>query len=233
MSTPELHQAIAASEWFRELPAELVGQLAALAQQRHLADGALLFAKGDAADGLYGLLSGRVRISATTRDGRDLLVNLFEPGDWFGEISMFDGLPRTHDARAVGASELLLIPRARFHALLAAQPVLYPHFMRMLCRKLRRSFAWIEYIAFLPMSARLAARLLELAQDYGETQADGSVLIALHLPQEELGRMLSVSRQTVSKELNALEARGWIRLDYGRVLIRQPEALEALVRGAA
>ncbi|WP_020650308.1 Crp/Fnr family transcriptional regulator [Solimonas variicoloris] len=233
MTPAEIRSFIAQSEWFHDLPPPALEQLALLAVPRQLDDGALLFAKGDAADGLYGLISGRIRISATTADGRDLVVQLFEPGSWFGEISMFDGLPRTHNACAIGASTLLLIPRARFHALLAGHPALYPHFMRLLCGKLRRSFAWIEYAAFLPMPARIAARLLELARDYGETQADGAVLIKLHLPQEELGHMLSTSRQTISKELRAFESRGWIGLDYGRILIRDPDALAALVGVAA
>lgn len=220
---------ISHSEWFRDLPDSVVAQLAELALHRRLGEGQRLFAKGDAADGLYGVLSGRVRISTHGHDGRELLVNLFEPGGWFGEISMFDGLPRTHDAYAVGATELLLIPRERFLALLAERPELYPHFLRMLCRKLRRSFDWIEYEAFLPLPARLGARLLELADAYGDA-TDQGVMIRLHLPQEELGRMLNVSRQTISKELNALRERGCISLEYGRVLIRDRAGLEAVVR---
>lgn len=220
---------ISRSEWFRDLPDSVVAQLAEFALQRRLGDGQRLFAKGDAADGLYGVLSGRVRISTHGLDGRELLVNLFEPGGWFGEISMFDGLPRTHDAYAVGTTELLLIPRDRFLTLLTERPELYPHFLRMLCRKLRRSFDWIEYEAFLPLPARLGARLLELADAYGDI-TDQGVLIRLHLPQEELGRMLNVSRQTISKELNALRERGCISLEYGRVLIRDRAGLEAVVK---
>ena len=162
MTENSISQTLGSSEWFRDLPDEVVDLLAGFAQRRRLHDGERLFARGDDADGLYGVLAGRVRISTSASDGRELLINLFEPGGWFGEISMFDGLPRTHDAYAVGATELLLIPRDRFLGLLASQPALYPHFLRMLCLKLRRSFAWIEYEAFLPLPARLAARLLEL-----------------------------------------------------------------------
>jgi len=227
MSDTSISQTLGGSEWFRDLPDDTVATLAGLALHRRLRDGERLFAKGDEADGLYGVLSGRVRISTTAADGRELLVNLFEPGGWFGEISMFDGLPRTHDAYAVGDTTLLLIPRERFLALLAERPALYPHFLRMLCRKLRRSFAWIEYEAFLPLPARLATRLLELADTYGDP-VDGGVLIRLHLPQEELGRMLNISRQSVSKELNALRERGCISLEYGRVLVRDRALLEAV-----
>lgn len=218
-------QTLSDSDWFRDLPDDIVAQLAAIAMHRRLGDGELLFAKGDAADGLYGVITGRVRISTAGSDGRELIVNLFEPGGWFGEISMFDGLPRTHDARAVGVTELLLIPRERFLSLLVERPTLYPHFLRMLCSKLRRSFAWIEYEAFLPLPARVALRLLELARAYGEETPEGT-LIRLHLPQEELGRMLNVSRQSISKELNALRERGCIHIEYGRVLVRDRAALE-------
>src|SRR5579885_2169756 len=128
MARADSGKVLAQAEWFRDLPPAVVEELASFAVPRRLDDGALLFAKGDAADGLYGVVSGRVRISAAGADGKELLVNLFEPGDWFGEISMFDGLPRTHDAWAIGATELLLIPRERFRALLARRPELYPHF---------------------------------------------------------------------------------------------------------
>ncbi|MEL0029038.1 MAG: Crp/Fnr family transcriptional regulator [Perlucidibaca sp.] len=227
MTENSISQTLGSSEWFRDLPDEVVGLLAGFAQRRRLHDGERLFARGDDADGLYGVLAGRVRISTSASDGRELLINLFEPGGWFGEISMFDGLPRTHDAYAVGATELLLIPRDRFLGLLASQPALYPHFLRMLCLKLRRSFAWIEYEAFLPLPARLAARLLELAEVYGDAVEDGT-LIRLHLPQEELGRMLNVSRQSISKELNALREQGCITLEYGRVLVRDHARLQAV-----
>lgn len=222
---------IEASEWFRELPADVVQKLVCLARLRPLEDGATLFSRGDEADGLYGVMRGQVRISSVGSDGRELLVAMFEPGAWFGEISMFDDLPRTHDATAQGASELLLIPKQAFRQLLADDPGLYPHFLRMLCRKLRRSFGYIDSAAFLPLKGRLAYRLAELADLHGHAWGDGRIEIGLHLPQEELARMISATRPSVSRVLKSLEAEGSIELAYGRITICNLPRLRALAEG--
>ncbi len=222
---------IASSEWFRELPPEVVSQLGRLARLRQLDDGTRLFAQGDEADGLYGVLRGQVRISSQGADGRELLVNVFEPGGWFGEISMVDDLPRTHDAAAQGATDLLLIPKREFRALLEADPGLYPHFMRMLCRKLRRSFGYIESAAFLPLRGRLAYRLAELVELHGQANPDGSVTIGLHLPQDELARMVNAARPSVSRELKTLEADGLIALAYGEIRVLDAQRLAAVAEG--
>ena len=219
---------IASSEWFRELPPAVVSRLGRLARLRQLDDGTRLFAQGDEADGLYGVLRGQVRISCQGADGRELLVHVFEPGGWFGEISMFDDLPRTHDAAAQGATDLLLIPKRAFRALLEADPDLYPHFMRMLCRKLRRSFGYIESAAFLPLRGRLAYRLAELVELHGRHGENGCIVIGLHLPQDELARMVSATRPSVSRELKALEADGFIALGYGQITVLDPVGLSAL-----
>jgi CRP/FNR family cyclic AMP-dependent transcriptional regulator len=198
-------RALAGNSWFRGLPPAVVAQVAALAVKKTFADGARIHGAGDPPDGLYGLLKGRVRISHAAADGRELLLALFEPGAWWGEISMFDGQPRTHDAHAVGECEVLRVPQEKFHALLQAQPQLYPHFVKLLCDKLRLAMHYIEDAMFLPLAARVAKRLLAL-QD-------------LKLPQDDLARMLGASRQSISKELKALEGRGLIALRYGQVQI--------------
>ncbi len=215
---------LAGNEWFRELPDTVVAQLTQLATLRRYGDGDLIHAKGDAPDGLYGVRSGQVRISNVGSDGQEILVAVFQPGGWWGEISMFDGLPRTHDALAVGDTEIVLLPQQRFQALLQQKPDLYPHFVKMLCRKLRLAFSHIDDLAFLPLPERVAKQLLTLADIHGEDVANGR-RIRLHLPQEDLGRMLGASRQTVSKILKRFEAQGWIAVAYGQITICNPQAL--------
>lgn len=215
---------LADNEWFRELPDAVVAQLTALATLRHYRDGDLIHAKGDAPDGLYGVRKGRVRISNVGSDGQEILVAVFEPGGWWGEISMFDGLPRTHDAHAIGDTEIVLLPQQRFQTLLQQQPDLYPHFVKMLCRKLRLAFSHIDDIAFLPLPERVAKQLLTLAEIHGEAAPNGR-RIRLHLPQEDLGRMLGASRQSVSKILKRFEAQGWIAVAYGHITVCDAAAL--------
>jgi len=213
---------------FLDLPADTAAQFASLASKRRLGDGELLYARGDPAEALYGLIRGRIRLSNVAPDGREVLVMLFEPGDWIGEVSMFDGLPRTHDAHAVGEAEAFVLPKARLLALLDAQPALYRHFAARLARSLRIALSYIDDAAFLPLPLRLAKRLLDLARVYGVDTPLGQ-RIDLHLPQEDLGRMLGASRQSVSKELKRWEARGWIGVQYGKVVICDEAALRRLV----
>lgn len=212
------------NEWFAELPPEVVEQLAQRAHRRKLADGQMLYARGDAPQGLYGVVSGRVELRASAPDGREIVATVHEPGNWFGEVSLFDGAQRVHDAFADGATELLVIPTADFHRWLATHPELYPHFTRMLCRKLRLALGVVEALVFLPLSARVAARLLTLAEAYGRPSEDG-LLIDRHLPQDLLARMVAAGRQAVSRELKALEAAGAIRVAYGKVVVTDMDRL--------
>lgn len=217
---------------FLDLPAEAAAQFAALASRRHLADGELLYARRDPAEALYGLIRGRIRLSNVAPDGREVLVALFEPGDWIGELSLFDGLPRTHDAVAMGEAEVFVLPRPKLLSLLDAQPRLYRHLAARLARQLRLALSYIDDAVFLPLSLRLAKRLLQLARVYGQDTPQG-LLLDLHLPQEDLGRMLGASRQSVSKELKHWEKQGLLGLDYGRVLIRDLAAFKRMLNEAA
>ena len=224
-----IRELLQANAWFAALPAAVIDELAAGAQRRPLADGELLYACGDQPTGLFGIVSGRIRICNTSSDGRELTAIYFEAGDWLGEISIFDGLPRLSDAIAVGETEVLVLPRALIHGLLERQPELYAPFVKILCRKLRLAMEGVSDLMLLPLSQRLAKRLLALAGDYGRPHPDGE-LIDLHLPQDELGRLLGASRQSVSKEIKALERKGLLKLSYGRVVIADRPGLERVLR---
>ncbi len=100
--------------------------------------------------------------------------------------------------------------------------------MRMLCRKLRSVFGYIEMAAFLPLRGRLAYRLAELVELHGRQGEDGRIVIGLHLPQDELARMVSATRPSVSRELKALEADGYIALAYGQITVLDLDGLSEL-----
>jgi CRP-like cAMP-binding protein len=219
---------LTADPWLRDLSPAVVAHLEAMSVHRRLRDGELLYARGDAAEGLYGLVRGRMRLSVPTPNGREMLFVFFEPGSWFGEVSMFDGEPRPQDARAVGDSEILLLPRIRFLALLDEHPELYRGFTRLLCRKLRTVLEFVEDAMTLPLAARLGKRVLELARVYGVDEAEGR-LIDLALPQDDLASMLGATRQSVSKELRSWEQQGWITLRYRHVVLRDAVALQRMV----
>lgn len=218
------------NRWFRGLPADCISEMVAMARLRRLEDGQRLHARGDLPDGLYGVSTGAMRISNTGADGREALLTVLSPGNWFGEISLFDELPRTHDAHAMGVTEVLMIPRKGFQQLLERRPELYPHFMRLLCRRLRQSFNMMEDSALLPLPARLAKRLLMHAQYYGDV-ALGNERLSIQLSQEVLGLMLNSSRQSINKLLKKLEQAGWISIHYSQITILDEDALTRLATG--
>lgn len=215
--------------WFADLPADAIEHLVSCARLRNLSDGQCLHRKGDPGDGLYGVLSGGIKVSSSSADGREAVLTILEPGSWFGEISLFDNQPRTHDGWAQGATQLLMIPRAGFQQLLKQRPELYAHFVQLLCWHIRLSFSVIEDTAFLPLEGRLAKRLLMLAEGYGRTEARGTRL-QLHVSQEMLGLMLQASRQSINKHLKDWERAGVVSLHYGSLTIHQHDTLEQIAQ---
>ncbi|WPC05007.1 Crp/Fnr family transcriptional regulator [Pseudomonas benzenivorans] len=199
--------------WFAALPEALQQALLAAAREQRLEAGQRLFRRGDPPSGLYAVLEGAMRVGAVSPDGKEALLTLIEPPYWFGEISLFDGQPRTHDAFAECPSTLLLVPQAELLALLEREPRYWRDFALLMSQKLRLAFIALEEMSLLPAAPRLARRLLLIAENYGE----GEPRRVIHLAQEQLALMLAISRQTTNQILKELEAQGILRLSYGEI----------------
>lgn len=218
-----------AHPWFGALPAELRDALAAAATPRRLAAGQVLFRRGDAPCGLYAVLGGALSVGAVDASGKEALLTVAGPTTWFGEIALFDELPRTHDAIALEDALLLHIPQAALQQLLDDTPRYWRHFALLMAQKLRMSFLNVEALTLLPAAQRLAARLLMIAEGYGGISARHR---RIRLSQERLGAMLSLSRQTANQLLKDLAARGVVKLHVGEIEIIDLDALWA-ASGAA
>ena len=216
-------------DFLRTLPPELTAELEARAVTRRFDDGAVIFRRGDDAHGLYGVRSGRVQVLGMGGEGRELVLTVLAPGEWFGELSLFDGLPRTHDNVAVGETELYFVPDRDFHALLRERPEFWPPFAELMSRRVRMLFTILEDAVLLDLPTRLAKRILELAGDHGTEQPGGGVAIDLHLPQEGLAAMVGATREAVGRHLKRFEREGWIELAYGRLVIRSRAGLASLL----
>ena len=134
---------------------------------RRLADGDALASRGSAAQEWCGVARGAVRISSVSLSGKQVTLTYAEPGTWFGDIALFDGLPRTHDADAHGATTLLVVRKPDFKELLAQHVELYDALLRLNCRRLRLMFDQFEDLNTRPLQARLAKQILLLARSYG------------------------------------------------------------------
>jgi len=211
---------------FRGLPEPMLAQLAALAVRRRYDKDTVIFAQGDPGDALYGIASGRVRISASGAQGQEVYLNIMEPGDVFGEIAVMDGLPRTASATSIDPATLIVVRRADFLSLLERAPQLAIHLLQLLCARLRWTSELIEEAAFLSGPSRLAKRLLILAALHGRPE-DGQLV--LQISQADLALFLGMSRQLVNQHLQDWRKRGWVDLARGRIAIVAPHALGALI----
>lgn len=212
---------------FQKVPDDILSSLVAMAYTRHLPDRARLHAKGDLPDGLYAVIKGCIRASSATADGREALLALFEEGCWFGESSLLEDLPRAYNADAQGDSELLVIPREKFNALLDQHPELYRHFIPFLCQRIRLSTLLLEGHALFSLEERLASRLLLLAQNVLQGGTD-KPRQTLGISQENLAQMLGTSRQSINKALREWETKGWIERHYGGITLCDLEAMKRL-----
>ncbi|BAN45867.1 Crp/Fnr family transcriptional regulator [Metapseudomonas resinovorans] len=215
-------------QWFSQLPPALREELLAMAQLRRLEPGQRLFRRGDPPCGLYAVLEGAIRVGSISESGKEMLLVLVEAPHWFGEISLFDGQPRTHDAFAEGAVTLLNLPQAPLLALLARQPAHWRDVALLMSQKLRLAFIALEEISLLPAPQRLARRLLMIAEGYGGLAERRRVI---QLAQEQLAMMLAVSRQTTNQILKDLEAQGALRLNYGEIEILDLALLQRAAQG--
>ena len=210
--------------WFQSLSPTLQDLLLSHLHVRQLSHGQRLLARGDLADGLYCVVEGAIKLTGSTRDGKEAILAIIEPPSWFGEIAVFDELPRTHDAWADEATTLLHLPAATLNSLLTQQPMLWHALGVLLSHKIRLAFMALEELSLQPPASRLARRLLIMARGYGELE--GSSKREIRVPQEQLGQMLSLSRQTVNQLLRQLEDSGVVSLVRGGIEIIDLPQLE-------
>lgn len=225
----ELRAQLRRDPWFGQVSPGFAQALLEMGTLRAMQAGERLFFRGDAADGLYAVLSGAIRISGVTEAGKEAVLALIEPTSWFGEIAAFDGLPRTHDAVADGPTRVLHVPQRPLHDWLQHHPDGWRELGVLMALKLRLSFINLEDMALLPAEARLVRRLLWLVAGMMRSASDGGATV-LPISQSELGSMLSLSRQTTNQILMDLQQRGVLRLAYGRIEVLDRSGLEAAAR---
>jgi len=209
------------SPLFRSLAPQTFERIAVLATQRGWRRGEVVFSHGDPGDALFAVVSGKIRISTGSAAGREIFLNIMEPGDTFGEIALLDGGPRTATAAAIAAAELVSIRRAPLFELLEREPKVALELLRLAGQRLRWTSGLLEDVALLDAPARLAKRLLSLGELHGEDAREGR---RIRISQEELASFLGVSRQSVNEQLQVWKAKGWIALGRGTCTVRDAAA---------
>jgi CRP/FNR family cyclic AMP-dependent transcriptional regulator len=206
------------------LTAEEREQLIRDGRRRRFRRGSTLFNEGERSDRVVILLSGRVKVSYFTEDGREVVLAIRSSGDILGELSALDGEPRSATATAIEPVEGLVLAAGQFRDFLCARPRVALLLLEMLSRRLRDADRKrVEFGAY-DSVGRVARQLMELAEEFGVPDGDG-VRIALPLSQDELAGWVGASRKTVSNALQSLRRRGLVETARRSITIRDVDAL--------
>ncbi|WP_448253523.1 Crp/Fnr family transcriptional regulator [Ottowia oryzae] len=228
--TMEEREAINTGRWFSSLSPSLRHDILRCAFVRRYQDGDLIAARGEPPDQWIACAKGAVRVSSTTLTGKQITLTYVEPGIWFGDVAIFDGDRRTHDAYAHGATTILNVARADFQKILALHPELYEALLKLQARRIRLLFGQVEDLNTLPLRARLAKQIGHLIRSYGvpSLSSHDEWRITLQLAQEELAQLLGASRQRVNQELKTMEREGVIRVEPGGLVVCDRHALQRI-----
>ncbi len=220
------------SPLFQAMRPEELDEILGFAGERHCPRGTVIFQKGDNGSSLMAVLSGRVRVSAVSLEGKEITLNVISPGEVFGEIALLDGQPRSADATAIEDTDLLVVERRQFLPFLTANTDLFTRLLAVLCERLRRTSLALEQLALFDLPARLARVLLKLAEDYGRplgAEAGVAVRIDMKLSQRDLATLVAATRESVNKQIRQWKAQGVVGDAGGYLLILRPMALRDLV----
>lgn len=209
--------------WFKSLPDALQTELLDAAVVLYLKSGQVLFAQGDSVQGLYSVVSGVISIARQREDGKEALLTLMESPTWFGEITLFDRMDRTHNAVAVSDAVLIHITGEKLDRILKSEPRYWQNFGQLLTGKMRMMMNQAEDLALRTTAQRLAKRLVFFAESF-DSHHDRSRRV-IQIQQEQLALMLNITRQTTNQMLKDLERQALIKLVYGAIEIIDLEGL--------
>ena len=198
--------------------------LARSLRRRRFRRNEVIFHQGDPGDSLHVVVTGAVKILLPSPDGEEAIIATLRPGDFFGELSLLDGAPRSATATALEPTETLALPRSTFQALLDRDAALRNALLASVARELRRLTGHVEELHFLDLAGRLATRLSRLALEV-DPGAAGSVTLEWPYTQSELAAMIGGTRQSVNKLLSELVDEGLVRIEPDALVITDLEAL--------
>ncbi|HEY8989540.1 MAG TPA: Crp/Fnr family transcriptional regulator [Candidatus Limnocylindrales bacterium] len=230
VDTSSMSDALAAVPLFAGLDADGLTSMTRGMRVRRFRRGETIFHLGDPGDALFIVMAGSIKITLPADTGDEAILATLRPGDFFGELALLDGAPRSATAVAIEATETYILPRDQFRELVATEPVMREALLATLAAEVRRLTHHVEELHFLDITGRLASRLARLAAESGARRlADGSVQLAGPLTQGDLAAMIGCTRQSVNKLLGMFSEEGLIRLDRDRIVILD---LEGLARSA-
>ena len=212
---------------FTNLSPEQLQSLPGKLHRRHFHRGEVIFHQEDPADRIHIIVTGTVKISITSEDGRERDIALFQPSDCFGEMALLDGSNRSATATAVEETETMALYRQDFLDYLSENPEVASDVNSLLIQRLRNSNEMLGDMVFLDVPTRVAKQLLTLAETYSDESESGASIV-VPMGQDELARLVGASRETVSRALNSYRRLGILDTAHRRITITDLPRLEKM-----
>jgi CRP-like cAMP-binding protein len=213
---------------FSDLPKGQLEPLIGALERRTFKKGQVILRQGDSGNSLYIVVSGRVRIYTLSLDGHELSVEICDPGDFFGEMAVLSGAPRSANAEAMQRTEVLVLHRVALRNHLLSNPLTAVRIIETLSERLRRTTESAEELASMSVPQRIARKLLDLVERYGVAQEDG-VLIDLDLSQEAIASLAGTTRESANRALSGMREQGIVQIGRVHIRVIDPDKLEELL----
>ena len=212
---------------FCDLESDALDQLCRYAKHATLKRGATIFSRGDPGTSLFAVISGTVKISISSTEGRSAILNFIGAGEIFGEVAVLDGHARTADAIANTNCEIFIIDRREFLPFVRSQPALAMKFIELLCTRLRWTSDQVEQVILQNLPGRLASALIRLTEKHKAAPAGRTIAVT----QQEISEMVGMTRESINKQLRVWAGRKWVRLEHGAIVVLDAGQLQALAEG--
>lgn len=203
---------------FSELDDEELHQLASVMREQHYKKHTTIVHADDPGSALYILKSGLVKVTIEDQHGYEMILRILYPTDFFGDMSLLDGMPRSATVTTQELSEVLTISREHFLSIMEKSPKIMLKLTVVLSKRLRTANELIHSLAFFDVYGKVARVLLNLAGERGRVTEQGTV-IDMRLTQQELAELAGMTRETMARTLREFQQAGCIRVESGIISI--------------
>lgn len=214
---------------FAEFGDEDLAAVAALMQTRKYPRHAVLVYEGDPGDALFIVISGNVAVTRVSNEGKETILSILKEGDFFGEMGVLDGSPRSATIKAQADVEVAMLPRKEFLDLLGRSPLMSLRLVLALSARLRNTNQAMQAVAYQDVRTRLASLLLNLEKNFGEKVVGGTRL-TLRLNNQEMANMIGTTRETVNRMLNRFWDEKVIDMRSANIVVTDVDKLHSMVR---
>ena len=198
--------------------------LISMVSRRAVPRGSVVVTEGDQTDFLYVVITGRLKVMMGEANGKEVILGILGPGEFFGEMGLIDDGPRSASVVAIEPCELLLLTRRDFKRCMAESYETAMAVMRVLVRRLRAADRKIASLAMLDVYGRVARLLLDMSEDVG-----GQRVVTKRLPKQDIAKMIGASREMVSMVMRDLEHSGYFEVRGSTIVLRDTNADPAAV----